>query len=45
MISTGEALPRDLANLLLPKGACLWNLYGAYRNNDLVNRLQGDNGK
>ncbi|WP_375493998.1 amino acid adenylation domain-containing protein [uncultured Nostoc sp.] len=28
MISTGEALPRDLANQLLPKGACLWNLYG-----------------
>ncbi|MEH1861358.1 MAG: amino acid adenylation domain-containing protein [Nostoc sp.] len=28
MISTGEALPRDLANQLLPKGTCLWNLYG-----------------
>ncbi len=28
MISTGEALPRDLANQLLPKGASLWNLYG-----------------
>ncbi|MEH2352494.1 non-ribosomal peptide synthetase [Nostoc sp.] len=28
MISTGEALPKDLANQLLPKGACLWNLYG-----------------
>ncbi|WP_375467717.1 amino acid adenylation domain-containing protein [uncultured Nostoc sp.] len=28
MISTGEALPRELANQLLPKGACLWNLYG-----------------
>ncbi|MEH2446017.1 MAG: amino acid adenylation domain-containing protein [Nostoc sp.] len=28
MISTGEALPRELANQLLLKGACLWNLYG-----------------
>lgn len=28
MISTGEALPRELANQLLPKGAELWNLYG-----------------
>jgi acyl-coenzyme A synthetase/AMP-(fatty) acid ligase len=28
MISTGEALPRDLANQLLPKGMGLWNLYG-----------------
>lgn len=28
MISTGEALSRDLANQLLPKGAELWNLYG-----------------
>ncbi|MEH2391354.1 MAG: amino acid adenylation domain-containing protein [Nostoc sp.] len=28
MISTGEALPKELANQLLPKGACLWNLYG-----------------
>jgi amino acid adenylation domain-containing protein len=28
LISTGEALPRDLANQLLPKGAELWNLYG-----------------
>ena len=28
MISTGEALPKDLANQLLPKGAALWNLYG-----------------
>lgn len=28
MISTGEALPRELANQLLPQGAALWNLYG-----------------
>ncbi|MEH2084379.1 MAG: amino acid adenylation domain-containing protein [Nostoc sp.] len=28
MISTGEALPKDLANQLLLKGASLWNLYG-----------------
>lgn len=28
MISTGEPLPRDLANQLLPKGKSLWNLYG-----------------
>jgi amino acid adenylation domain-containing protein len=28
MISTGEALPRDLANQLLPLGKELWNLYG-----------------
>jgi amino acid adenylation domain-containing protein len=28
MISTGEALPRDLANQLLTKGSTLWNLYG-----------------
>jgi amino acid adenylation domain-containing protein len=28
MVSTGEALPRDLANQLLPKGSELWNLYG-----------------
>jgi amino acid adenylation domain-containing protein len=28
MISTGEALPRELANRLLPMGAELWNLYG-----------------
>jgi amino acid adenylation domain-containing protein len=28
MISTGEALPRDLADQLLPKGKELWNLYG-----------------
>ncbi|NJM85833.1 MAG: amino acid adenylation domain-containing protein [Hydrococcus sp. RU_2_2] len=27
-ISTGEALPRELANQLLPKVAQLWNLYG-----------------
>ncbi|PSB59231.1 non-ribosomal peptide synthetase [Chamaesiphon polymorphus] len=28
MVSTGEALPRDLADRLLPKGKELWNLYG-----------------
>jgi amino acid adenylation domain-containing protein len=28
IISTGEALPRDLANQLLDKGASLWNMYG-----------------
>jgi amino acid adenylation domain-containing protein len=28
MISTGEALPRDLADRLLPMGKELWNLYG-----------------
>jgi amino acid adenylation domain-containing protein len=28
MVSTGEALPRDLANQLLPKGKSLLNLYG-----------------
>ena len=28
MISTGEALPRELANRLLPMGSELWNLYG-----------------
>lgn len=28
MISTGEALPRELANQLLPQGSELWNLYG-----------------
>jgi amino acid adenylation domain-containing protein len=28
IISTGEALPRDLANQLIHKGASLWNLYG-----------------
>jgi amino acid adenylation domain-containing protein len=28
MVSTGEALPRDLADQLLPKGKELWNLYG-----------------
>jgi amino acid adenylation domain-containing protein len=28
IISTGEALPRDLANQLIDKGASLWNLYG-----------------
>ena len=28
MISTGEALPRELADRLLPMGAQLWNLYG-----------------
>jgi amino acid adenylation domain-containing protein len=28
MISTGEALSRELANKLLPRGAALWNLYG-----------------
>jgi amino acid adenylation domain-containing protein len=28
LISTGEALPRDLADQLLPRGAELWNLYG-----------------
>ena len=28
MVSTGEALPRDLADRLLPKGQELWNLYG-----------------
>ena len=28
MISTGEALPRTLADKLLPKGKSLWNLYG-----------------
>jgi surfactin family lipopeptide synthetase A len=28
MVSTGEPLPRDLANQLLPKGQALWNLYG-----------------
>jgi len=28
MISTGEALPRDLAQELLPRGQSLWNLYG-----------------
>ena len=28
MVSTGEALPRELANRLLPKGVSLWNLYG-----------------
>ncbi|MDY7022738.1 MAG: amino acid adenylation domain-containing protein, partial [Cyanobacteriota bacterium] len=28
MISTGEALPKDLANQLLPQGKELWNLYG-----------------
>lgn len=28
IISTGEALPKDLANQLLTRGAELWNLYG-----------------
>jgi amino acid adenylation domain-containing protein len=28
MLCGGEALPRDLANRLLGKGASLWNLYG-----------------
>ncbi len=28
MICTGEALPRDLAKELIPKGDSLWNLYG-----------------
>lgn len=28
MVSTGEALPRELANQLLPLGKELWNLYG-----------------
>jgi amino acid adenylation domain-containing protein len=28
MLCGGEALPRDLANRLLGKGAALWNLYG-----------------
>jgi amino acid adenylation domain-containing protein len=28
LISTGEALPRPLAEQLLPLGAALWNLYG-----------------
>ena len=28
MISTGEALPRTLADKLLPNGTSLWNLYG-----------------
>ncbi len=28
MLCGGEALPRDLANRLLDKGAALWNLYG-----------------
>jgi amino acid adenylation domain-containing protein len=28
MISTGEALPSELASQLHPKGASLWNLYG-----------------
>jgi amino acid adenylation domain-containing protein len=28
LISTGEALSRELANQLLPKGAEIWNLYG-----------------
>jgi amino acid adenylation domain-containing protein len=29
MLCGGEALPRDLANRLLHKGAALWNLYGS----------------
>ncbi|PAX59718.1 non-ribosomal peptide synthetase [Brunnivagina elsteri] len=28
MVSTGEPLPQELAEQLLPKGAELWNLYG-----------------
>jgi amino acid adenylation domain-containing protein len=28
MVSTGEPLPRDLADQLIPKGKELWNLYG-----------------
>lgn len=28
MLCGGEALPRELANQLLPKGATLWNMYG-----------------
>jgi amino acid adenylation domain-containing protein len=28
IISTGEPLPRDLAEQLIHKGECLWNLYG-----------------
>ena len=28
IVSTGEALSRDLADQLLPKGKALWNLYG-----------------
>jgi amino acid adenylation domain-containing protein len=28
MICTGEALPRDLADLLIPRGGELWNMYG-----------------
>lgn len=28
IISTGEALPKDLASQLIHKGASLWNLYG-----------------
>jgi amino acid adenylation domain-containing protein len=28
MICTGEALPRDLADALIPRGGELWNMYG-----------------
>src|SRR5262249_41366934 len=28
MLSGGESLPRDLANVLLRRGGALWNLYG-----------------
>ncbi len=36
IISGGEALPRDLANDLLPLGSELWNCYGPDGNGDLL---------
>ncbi|NET03600.1 MAG: amino acid adenylation domain-containing protein [Symploca sp. SIO2B6] len=45
MISTGEALPRELANQLLPKGAELWNLYGPTEITIWATAYQVESGK
>jgi len=46
MISGGEALPRDLANQLLPLGKELWNCYGPTETTIYSGaiRVEGENG-
>ena len=42
----GEALPRELANQLRERGACLWNLYGPTETTiwSIVARIENDEG-
>ncbi len=46
ILAGGEALPRELANQLLERGACLWNMYGPTETTiwSLIDQVEIDEG-